>query len=267
MSILQAKIKFENGCLGPYTIGAVDDYVRGRIVAQQMKPVVLQDGERYAILAPPTKDFRVVCAGCFVPGMSLFDDGKCKRVSSFCQHLDLHKGERKASCKATGDDALEACLRRLDEGEEVRLDEGDAGGDVNVSKLTTEQLVQELASRGELGTVVAQVDTDDLVTMVKDRGVKVLIDARFEDLEQEMRRVVDGRRPTVEGFYFRDKIDGIGHVTDPPLIDRGEHEFLAMRGSIRNKRRRESWKLVDNDGVVLYDARSDAKRYKTRSIK
>jgi len=114
---------------------------------------------------------------------------------------------------------------------------------------------------------VTQVDTDDLVTMLKDRGVKMLIDARFEDLEQEMRRVADGHRPTVEGFYYRDKIDGIGHVTDPPLIERDEYSFLAMRGSIQNKRTRESWELRDNDGTVLYEARGDIKRYKTRSNK
>jgi len=158
MSILQAKIKFENGCLGPYTVNAVDDYVRGRIVAQQMKPVVLQDGERYAILAPPTKDLRVICAGCFVPGMSLFDDSKCKKVSSFCQHLDLYKGERKMICKATGEGTLEACLRRLDKNERHELDtEGLKGvdDDKKVGELTTEQLVQELVSREELFEAVS----------------------------------------------------------------------------------------------------------------
>jgi hypothetical protein len=147
----------------------------------------------------PTKDLRIVCAGCFVPGMSLYDDSKCKRVSSFCQHLDLYKGERKTSCKAIGENTLEAYLHRIDN--ELDMESIDGGievvgrgvnGHVDVSVLTTEQLVQELASRDELGCAVTQVNTDDLVTMLKDRGVKMVIDARFEDLEQEMRRLVDG---------------------------------------------------------------------------
>jgi hypothetical protein len=71
----------------------------------------------------------------------------------------------------------------------------------------------------------------------------------------------------VKGFYYDEKVDGMGHVTDPPLIDRDKHSFLAMRGSIKNKRKRENWEFRDKDGIVLHEARQDAKRYKTRSIK
>jgi hypothetical protein len=246
--------KFENGCLGPYSVGAVDDYVRGRVVAQQQKPVILQDGERYAVLAPPTKDLRIVCAGCFVPGMTLLDDSKCKKVSSFSQHLDLNKGQRKVECKASGENSLDACLQRI---EGVGCLSYQAV--VDPSALTTDQLIHELVSRNELDTVVTQVETDDLVDTLKDRGVKMLVGARFEDLEAELRRVVDGYRPSVQSFYYCGKIDGVGHVSDTPLIEREEHGFLAMRGAIKNKRERESFHHV------LHPARPDKKRYKTRS--
>ena len=53
--------------------------------------------------------------------------------------------------------------------------------------------------------------------IARDHGIKLLIDGRFEDLEAEMRRVSDPSRPTVEGYYFTEKRDGVAHVTDAPL--------------------------------------------------
>jgi hypothetical protein len=68
---------------------------------------------RFAVLVPPNKELRIVWAGCFTPGMLLFDDSKCKRISSYSQHWDTRKGNRKESCKAVGYDSLENCIQRV----------------------------------------------------------------------------------------------------------------------------------------------------------
>ena len=46
--------------LGPHTVLAIDDHVRGRIVAQRRVPVILKDEQRFAvhILAPPGNDLQ-----------------------------------------------------------------------------------------------------------------------------------------------------------------------------------------------------------------
>ena len=108
-------------------MAAVTDHVRGRLVAQQGHPVILQDGTRFAVLAPPNKDLRVICAGCFTPGMSLFDDSKCKKVSSFAQHWDTRQGkdgrrERKECCKSVGYDTLENCILRVNAIKDKEID-------------------------------------------------------------------------------------------------------------------------------------------------
>ena len=118
MSILQSRLKYNKAvspsatCLGPFPVSAITDRVRGVLVAQQGLPIILKDGVRFAVLAPPNKDLRIVCAGCFTPGMSLFDDSKCKKISSFSQHWDTRKGDRKECCKALGYDSLENCIQR-----------------------------------------------------------------------------------------------------------------------------------------------------------
>jgi hypothetical protein len=88
--------------VGPFPIAAVDDYVIAKLVAEEGVPITLHkerdSAERYAILAPPGKDMRVVCVGCFHPEMTLFNDSRCKKVSSYCQHWDMNKGARRNEC-------------------------------------------------------------------------------------------------------------------------------------------------------------------------
>jgi hypothetical protein len=271
----------EQSILGPHTVSAVDDYVRGRIVAQGKVPVILKDGQRYAILAPPGKDLRVVCAGCFVPGMSLFDDSKCKKVSLFSQHWDLKKGERKECCKAIGANTLEACIHRLDE-QGIAMIENidslleDAARNNNknqpvvadLSSLSSEALVQELASRDALMEAVVQVNTDDLAVVVKERGVKLLYDARFEDLEREMRRVADPCRPTMESFYWKEKTEGMGHVSDEPVATFEDFgKMVTTRSPSKRKARRESYETRSKDGAKRYKLRvTDARTTKTSTL-
>jgi hypothetical protein len=67
MLVLQNRLKYNKvvlpSCLGPFPVLAITDHVCGRLVGQQGVPVILQDGERFAVLAPPNKELRVVCAG------------------------------------------------------------------------------------------------------------------------------------------------------------------------------------------------------------
>ena len=96
-----------------------------------------------------------------------------------------------------------------------------AGIDVDVPTLMevpTEDLIDELKRRNEVEKAASWIETDDIAVIARDRGIKLLIDGRFEDLEAEMRRVSDPSRPTVEGYYFTKKRDGAAHVTDAPLV-------------------------------------------------
>jgi hypothetical protein len=96
---------------GPFKISDITDWVRGNLVVQQKVPITIEQKGRYAILAPPGKDLRIICVGCFEPGMSLNDDQKCKKISSYCQHVEgVKKG--KFTCNATDEDTLEACMAR-----------------------------------------------------------------------------------------------------------------------------------------------------------
>jgi hypothetical protein len=160
--------------------------------------------------------------------------------------LDLYKGERKTSCKAIGENTLEACLHRLDEENEVTTVVNPVA---DWSKLSTVDLVQELASRGELIEAVKQVDTDELAGIVKDRGVKLLLDARADDLEGELRRVTDPYRPTIETFYYKEKVKGVPHVTDKPFVKKAKmtHE-------------RDSYRTRSKDGAKRYKLRTTAAR-------
>jgi hypothetical protein len=325
MSILQSRLKYNKpanavispSCLGPFPVSAITDHVRGRLVAQQGHPVILQDGARFAVLAPPNKELRIVCAGCFTPGMSLFDDSKCKKVSSYSQHWDTRKGDRKESCKAVGYDSLENCIQRVnantikddevgdvvlpvvdlpeDPEEEVAtlsltptqiggllskmVDKNKAlRGEVNnlelkifkmerekidksglskdLSTLSTGALVQELASRNALMEAVVHVDTDELAATAKERGIKLLIDGRFEDLEAEMRRIADPTRPAIDSYYFKAKVAGVPHVSDAPLVT--VESFVPKATRNRERAPRKGYETRSKQGP---------KRYKLRRLK
>lgn len=98
----------------------------------------------------------------------------------------------------------------------------DPGPDPNPSfeGVTTAALIAEIVSRGDINDAVVQIDTDELAEILKDRGVKLLIDARPDNLEQEYRRLTHPYRPSIQTFYYDDKVEGIPHVTDDPIFPR-----------------------------------------------
>lgn len=90
--------------VGPFFAAYVPDDVRGGTVGCDNIPVILYDArikkvdghtvheEKYAVLMPPTKDPKkrigIVCAGCYKPGMQLWDISRCVNCRTFVNHLD-----------------------------------------------------------------------------------------------------------------------------------------------------------------------------------
>lgn len=206
--------------VGPFHVSDVTDYVRGDLVAKQKVPITLEQKGRYAILAPPGKDLRIVCVGCFEPGMSLNDDRKCKKISSYCQHWEgVNKG--KFTCNATDEDTLEACMKRLQSVGAVNTLEGPAFnvGIKDLKEFSTEDLVLEFKRRNEdFEFILPLMNIDDVVRFAKERGVKPLLDARPADLEAEIRRVTDPTRPEPDSFYAVTPVDGRPHYLQEPMM-------------------------------------------------
>ena len=205
---------------GPFPVSAIDDDVRVRVVKEQGVPITLyenRDGiERYAILAPPGKEMRVVCNGCFKPGMSLFDDRRCQRISSYCQHWDTKGGVRKHICKAEGEDTLEAAELRLQG--TVATEPMD---ELTVDLSTTESrdLVFELLKREEdFKWILPKCDDGLIVTEARNRGIKTIYECHPNDLEAELRRRLDPTRPTVKSFYAKKKSEGRSHCSDAKMV-------------------------------------------------
>jgi hypothetical protein len=206
--------------VGPFHVSDITDYVRGDLVAKQKVPITLEQKGRFAILAPPGKDLRIVCVGCFEPGMSLNDDRKCKKISSYCQHWEgVNKG--KFTCNATDEDTLEADTKRLHSVEAVNtLEEPVLNVDVKgLKEFSTEDLVLELKRRNEdFEFILPLMNIDTVVQFTKERGVKPLYDSRFNDLEAEMRRVTDPTRPEIGSFYAATQVDNKPHYLQEPMV-------------------------------------------------
>jgi Holliday junction resolvase len=202
---------------GPFKVSDITDYVRGNLVAQQRVPITIEQKGRYAILAPPGKDLRIICVGCFEPGMSLNDDRKCKKISSYCQHVEgVKKG--KITCNATEEDTLEACMARCaGVGAVEEIEEVVAVKDLG--EVATEDLVLELKRRNEdLKFILPSLDVDDIVQFTREMGVKPLLDARPADLEAELRRVTDPMKPGIDSFYAATPVDGKPHCALEPMM-------------------------------------------------
>jgi hypothetical protein len=224
--------------LGPHPVSMVTDFVRARLVTQAEVPVILHDGQRYAVLAPPNNNLRVICAGCFKPGMSLLDDSRSKKVSSFSQHwaTKLVDGERvrKHRCIGAPEDSLAAMIDRIDATEEtvqplldspIHMNEpADPPSDridpptgrtpcshgiapVDLSSASNLLLLEELRRRGITETVLTDIDEEILINKLKQYGVKFLIDARPDDLKAELYR--QATFSDVGDYWFGDKVAGV----------------------------------------------------------
>lgn len=218
--------------VGPFAVSDITDYVRGDLVAMQNVPITLEQKGKYAILAPPGKDLRIICVGCFEPGMSLNDDRKCKKISSYCQHWDAVK-RGNVTCNATDENTLEECMERCRNAHVVTvLDKAWSPTKqqqvIDVESLQTKvlretdtaELVAELKKRcDDFKYILPLMDIETVVQYTKERGVKTLYDSRFSDLEAEMRRITDPTRPEIDTFYAATSVDDKPHYLDKPMID------------------------------------------------
>jgi hypothetical protein len=203
---------------GPFKVSDITDFVRGDLVAKQGVPITLEQKGRYAILAPPGKDLRIVCVGCFEPGMSLNDDRKCKKVSSYCQHWEgVKKG--KFTCNTIGEDTLEACTGRLQSVgtlEEPTVDQ-DVAGVKDLKDFSAEDLLQALKDKQELtvevnDALLAGIPSSDLLYALKGthpNGLAGYLDhIDMEDIvkyvqERDPKRLVNKRKSVVKDKVTR----------------------------------------------------------------
>ena len=86
-------MKMNKNGTGPFDIKSVTkEMVAGIVVDQEIPLIVFETrGEKthYAVIAR-NKDLRIVCAGCFREGMTLADDSRARKCSSFVKHWVSH---------------------------------------------------------------------------------------------------------------------------------------------------------------------------------
>jgi hypothetical protein len=149
-AMLTCKYKPSKTMVGPFPVAAVSDYVRAKLVATEKVPITLHEvndegEERYAVLAPRGKELRVLCVGCFKPNVSLFDNSRCKNVSSYCQHWDMNAKLNlcRHECKSVSPNTLTECLDRVETS--IVHDDAEMEADgVDLTDVDTEHLVHEL---------------------------------------------------------------------------------------------------------------------------
>lgn len=209
--------------LGPHPIGRITEAVRGHLVETMGVPVIVSNGlNSYAVLAPANKSLKILCAGCFTPDCSLHSDTKCRKVSSHCQHLTTQRKAKFPCIALTTKDGLNAVHERNKQAGVVDDDfapkennnHGNHGKVCDLESMATEDLFNELRRRNELDEVVNHVDSSIIAQKAKQFGIRLLFDARPDDLRHELRRVTDGLRPSIESYYWEDKVPGMPHCSD-----------------------------------------------------
>jgi len=113
--------------VGPFHCCQIPDSVRGGTVGRDNIPVILYEArvkvidgmptkqEKYAVMVPPKKDLGIVCAGCYKPEMTLWNNARCVSCRTFANHLDTKEdGSRKRQCLAH--DSLTRAIERAGSG-------------------------------------------------------------------------------------------------------------------------------------------------------
>jgi len=220
--------------LGPFTVDEVNEPIL-TMVAVKKVPIILCEDDRYAILVPPDRETRLVCAGCFKPGMTLKDDGRCRAIISFFHHTKCDKeGVRVHPCK-DGHDLQDIIDRNKDN--IPTLARAEPVVQVNVGDISSYELAQEVVARGDHETLLSAIDDDDLAKAVGFRGMKLLYDAREAELKHELRRLTHFLRPTV-GDYYGEKKPGMPHVSDYPLygdVDLSDTGYPKVKDTMKRK--------------------------------
>ena len=199
--------------VGPFHINHVDDQVRANTVARDRIPVVLYESrmkavngvekkqEKWAVMVPPNKYLGIVCAGCYKPGMTLWNNSLCMSCRSFANHLDTIEKDpripedlrtRKRPCLGDLDD----CINRVGN---LPSSTNTPGSDV--SMISTKDLEAELKRRHD---DIIFVTEKELTTEEMD---KIL--AKIPDTEYIM--ALKGKHPDGLAGY-------LNHVDDKDII-------------------------------------------------
>jgi hypothetical protein len=267
----------DNVNVGPFHCAHVPDSVRGGTVGKDNIPVILYESrikkidgkhvkqEKYAVMMPPTKDPKkrigVVCAGCYAPGMTLWDISRCVNCRTFVNHLDPLLNEdpkdkrkkvavvdmegfpvRKRQCLSDkSENSLTKAIARANDTTDVPLIR-------NLNRpaegLSTEELISELKRRDEdFEFILPLVNLDTVVQFTKERGVKHLYDARFSDLEAKMRRVTDPTRPEIDSFYAATQVEDKPHYLQASVITL--EAMIKFHDPKKEKRKGSPSRLLD----------------------
>jgi hypothetical protein len=207
--------------VGPFLAEDVPDYVRAVTVVKNQIPVVLyqtrfkmidgveQKQERYAVMLPPNKDVGVVCAGCYSPNISLWNNSKCVSPRTFAKHLDTRQNAdgdpvRKHTCITC--DPLENCVKR-----------------VNGCLPIDDDLLQESGQHHHVDVLIGQVGVEAILNHIRNyhsdvfkKYIGPVVGASFEQLEAEMRRLVSG--VTRKEFYNPKRFGKDPNFLDDPVI-------------------------------------------------
>lgn len=212
--------------LGPYEVADVTDDILGSVVCNQNVPIVVKqvvDGRTVFAVLARNKDFKIVCAGCFKRDMRLADCTRCKTCSSFVKHHETRKGVRQKACKEdTIADVAAACKR-------VTLETTAAGA---LGLVKDQELLAEVKRRDLENNVAMALDDEDLIDVVKSRGVPPVW-VRPNGLIHELRR--QKRKADQDSYYLDEKKEGLPHWSDKVGADIKEKGCLGTRNSKKTK--------------------------------
>jgi thiol-disulfide isomerase/thioredoxin len=243
--------------IGPFHVTRVTEYTRGATVGWDNVPVVLYEArvkiidgvptkqEKYAVMVPPRKDVGLVCAGCYTPTMTLFNNSRCVSCRTFAKHLDTLGDDGPRKCLCLNQDPvtkLEAVMDR------VRGEGSPNPPDVNMVEIESWcDMLEALKSRHEDGLAgylnhiedrdilkhLDNIELSDIIKYVQARDPTLvldkvkgkgpyLFDSSFEKLEAEMRRRVAGTDTTRKRFYndhnSKKHRRREPHYTDAPVV-------------------------------------------------
>lgn len=214
--------------LGPCDVADVTDGILNDVVVNKEVPIIIKqtvgDKTVFAVLAR-NKDMRIACAGCFKRDMKITDSTRCKKCASFIKHWDLKDGVRRDQCKDAN---------VFDESSRVVMDFDCSSNPTVIASVDTSDLIEELKKRGEMQTVLEQMCDDDLGSVMMAVGVKPVHEARPATLIHELRRQVRG--VSVQTCYNDPKKRGLPHSSDEVGADVKE---MDMTRETRQSKKRK----------------------------
>lgn len=166
--------------VGPFHVAnEISDYTLANTVGRDKIPVIVYDvrhdpvthtyEEVYGVLAPPTADVRMVCAGCYFRGMSLFHTWECMRCRTFASHFQRKDAKDPTSARVRPcrvlPEPLEAKMERM-----RNVPPTPETPKAPASSLLECDMITELRARpGGLTSLAPHIDDEDLVSEVKAR--------------------------------------------------------------------------------------------------